>query len=475
MLRVKTILLAFLIVLAGPLAAQQPADKSALEKERQEIQRELKEIQQLYESVKGQKKQTLSQLNVLNRKINLQERYIGSINREIHSIDDEIYLSELEIYRLNKQLDTLKVQYARSVAYAYKNRSNYDYVNFIFSASSFNDAIKRIAYLKSYRDYREKQVANIYKTQELILERRKQQLVRKDQKNKALETQTRQVQELAVQQKEKSAIVTQLKSREKELERQIATKRKRDRDLQNAVLAIVRREIELAKKEATERKKKEDEERKRKEEEDRKRNTGTVTTTPKTGTGGTTKPVTGGGTTKPLTDGGTAGPSGPAEPVVPRRIDPAGRPDSYLDLNASDVALNSSFEANRYKLPWPVDNGIVVLKFGDNKIENTFLTIDNPGLTIATPNPGTPVKAIFNGEVRGVYNLGDGMAVTIRHGKYFTTYSNLSGVSVEKGAMVKTGQVIGRTGKDDEGNGGQIDFIMTVETRKIDPQGWLRR
>lgn len=450
MLRFNTLLFFFLLAFSFSLRAQQPpvGDKSALEKERQEIQRELKEIQQLYESVKGQKKQTLSQLNVINRKINLQERYIGSISKEIRSIDDEIYLSELEIYRLNKQLDTLKVQYARSVAYAYKNRSNYDYVNFIFSASSFNDAIKRISYLKSYRDFREKQVANIHQTQDLILERRKQQLVRKGQKNKALETQTRQVEELAVQKKEKNAIVTQLKSKEKELERQIAAKRKRDRDLQNAVLAIVRREIELAKKEAEERKKREDEE--------RKKNTATVITPAKPTTGGSAKP------------------SGNEAPSAPRRLE-SGRPDSYLDLNASDVALNSSFEANRYKLPWPVDNGIVVLKFGDNKIENTFLTIDNPGLTIATPSSGSPVKSIFNGEVRGVYNLGDGMAVTIRHGKYFTTYSNLSGVSVEKGAIVKTGQIIGRTGKDEEGNGGQIDFILTVETKKIDPQAWLRR
>lgn len=456
MLRLHTLLLYILLAFLSPLLAQQPpaGDKLALEKERQEIQRELKEIQQLYESVKGQKKQTLSQLNVLNRKINLQERYINSISKEIRSIDDEIYLSELEIYRLNKQLDTLKVQYARSVAYAYKNRSNYDYVNFIFSASSFNDAIKRISYLKSYRDFREKQVANIHQTQELILQRRKQQLVRKDQKNKALDTQTKQVEELAVQKKEKNAIVTQLKGKEKELERQIAVKRKRDRDLQNAVLAIVRREIELAKKEAADRKKKEDEE--------RKKNAATVSTS--TTTGSTAKPA----------NGGAAKPSGPEAPSTPRRLE-SGRPDSYLDLNASDVALNSSFEANRYKLPWPVDNGIVVLKFGDNKIENTFLTIDNPGITIATPNSGTPVKAIFNGEVRGVYNLGDGMAVTIRHGKYFTTYSNLASVSIEKGAMVKTGQVIGRTGKDEEGNGGQIDFILTVETRKIDPQAWLRR
>jgi len=444
--------LVFLLLLLTSTAQAQPgAEKGQLEKERQEIQKELKEIQTLYESVKGQTKKTLSQLNVLNRKISLQERYINSISREIRSIDDDIYLSELEIYRLNRQLDTLKVQYARSVAYGYKNRSNYYYVNFIFSASSFNDAVKRISYLKSYRDYREKQVGTIYKTQELILQRRKQQLVRKDQKNVALETQTKQVQELAVQKKEKNAVVAQLKSKEKELSRQIAEKKKKDRDLQNAVLAIVRREIELAKKEAEERRKKDEEERKR-------TNATTVTTTT---------------TTKPAVN--TPAPTSEELAAAANRTEPTRRPDSYLDLNAKDIALNSSFEANRYKLPWPVDNGIVLLKFGDNKIENTFLTIDNPGLTIATPSAGSNVKAVFEGEVRGVYNLGDGMAVTIRHGKYFTTYSNLSTVTVAKGALVKTGQIIGKTGKDDEGNGGQIDFIMTMETKKIDPQGWLRR
>lgn len=435
--------------------AQTPTDKSALEKERQQIQKELKEIQQLYESVKGQKKQTLSQLNVLNRNISLQERYIGNINREIRTIDDDIYLSELEIYRLNKQLDTLRMQYARSIAYAYKNRSNYDYVNFIFSASSFNDAIKRVSYLKSYRDYREKQVATIYRTQELIGQRKKQQLVRKDQKNEALEKQTKQVQELAVQKKEKNEVMNQLKSREKELERQIAAKKKRDRDLQNAVLAIVRREIELAKKEAEERKKAEEKKKVA------TANTAATGTSVSTSTAVASKPTT-------ATTGGAA-------ESTSKRNDPVKRPDSYLDLNASDVALNSSFEANRYKIPWPVDNGIVVLKFGDNKIENTLLTIDNPGITIATPSAGSNVKAVFEGEVRGVYNLGDGMAVTIRHGKYFSTYSNLSTVSVEKGSVVKTGQVIGKAGRDDEGSGGQIDFILTMEARKIDPQAWLRK
>lgn len=443
----KKILLPLFLFGCITVGFAQPQDKTQLEKERQEIQRELQEIQGMYNKVKGQTKQNLAQLNMLKRKIDLQEQYISSINKELRSIDDDIYLSELEIYRLNKQLDTLKAQYAKSIVYSYKNRSNYDYVNFIFSASSFNDAIKRIAYLKSYRSYREKQVSTIQETQQLIAQRKKQQLARKDQKNVALQTQTKQVQELAVQKKEKDAVVSQLKSKEKELANQIAGKKKRDRDLLNAVNAIVRRETEAAKAKA-----KAEADAKRKADEIAKKNDKT------------NNPVT------------TSGPAtGTNSPTTPKRIETAKKPDSYLDLNANDVALNSSFQANKARLPWPVDKGVITLRFGTNKIENTLLTFDNPGITIATTSPGVPVKAVFDGEVSGVYNLGDGMAVTIRHGKYFTTYSNLSGVSVTKGAAVKTGQQIGKAGRDDDGSGGQIDFILMIESRNVDPAPWLRR
>ena len=126
-------------------------------------------------------------------------------------IDDDIYLSNLEIYRLQKQLDTLKAQYARTIVYAYKNRSSYDYVNFIFSANSFNDAVRRVAYLKSYRAYREKQVNTILETQQLDCQAAKQQLGRKEQKNIALQSQTKERSVLDVQRKEKDAVVSELK------------------------------------------------------------------------------------------------------------------------------------------------------------------------------------------------------------------------------------------------------------------------
>lgn len=431
------------------VAAQPITDKTQLEKERQDIQRELKEIQGLYNKVKGQTKLTIGQLAVLNRKINLQEQYIGSISKELRTIDDDIYLSELEIYRLNKQIDTLKTQYARTVVYAYKNKSNYDYLNFIFSASGFNDAIKRIAYLKSYRTYREKQVNIILETQQLIAKRKEQQLGRKQSKNVALENQTKQVEELAVQKKVKAEVVSQLKSKEKDLGNQIAQKKKRDRDLNNAIVAIVKRDIKAAEDKA-----KAEAEAKRKANEIANK-TNAVTTT----------------ATKP--DNPEKKVTTIAEPKVVKKTVPEVKPDSYLNLNAKDVALNSSFQANRALLPWPVDNGVVTFGFGTNRIDN--LSFDNPGITIATTSQGVTVKAVFEGEVRGIYNLGDGMAVTIRHGKYFTTYSNLSGVTVSKGDIVKTGQQIGRAGSNEAGNAGQIDFILMVETKNVDPRPWLRR
>lgn len=447
----KISLLSLFILFAGITVFGQ--DKTQLEKERQQIQKELQEIQNLYNKVKGQTKQTLGQLNVLNRKISLYEQYISSINKEIRSIDDDIYLSNLEIYRLQKQLDTLKTQYAKTIVYAYKNRSSYDYLNFIFSANSFNDAVKRISYLKSYKDYRERQVSTILETQQLIAARKKQQLSRKDQKNVALQNQAKQVEELSVQKKEKDVVVAQLKSKQKDLEKQIAAKKKKDRDLQNAILAIVRREIKAAE-DAAKAKAKLEADAKRKEEELAKKNNTNV---------------------KPEINPSPTGTAPTTTTAVTKRNEPTAKPSSYLDLNAKDVALNSSFAANRAKLPWPVDNGVVTLRFGSNKIENTLLTFDNPGLTISTPTPGVAVKAVFDGEVSGVYNLGDGMVVTIRHGKYFTTYSNLSGVTVTKGSVVKTGQQIGKAGKDDEGSGGQVDFILMIETKNVDPLPWLRR
>lgn len=426
----KKLLILFICFLAvGTADAQLQEEKARLEKERQEIQREIQEIQSNYNKVKGMTKESLAKLRMLQRKVELQDRLISNINREIRNITDDIWLSTLELNRLRRDLDTLKEQYARNVVFTYMNQSSYEFINFIFSADDFNEAMKRIDYLKSFRDYRRQQVDAIIAKRKEIEEKKRQLEDKHSQKKNALQNQQQQLNELENQKKERNAVVTKLKAQEKALSKEIATKKKRDKQLQNQIAAIVRREIEKAKKEA---------EKKAKEAEVKTPNPSTTTT-----------PATTTTTTKP---------------EVKR---------SYLDLNADDVKLNEKFELNKGKLPWPVDKGIVTIPFGTSKVDE--LMIDNPGITISTPSAGIPVKAIFEGEVSAVSNLGDSWMVMIRHGKYFSVYSNLGSVSVSKGAKVSNQQVIGTAGRADDGSGGQVDLILMNESKNFNPTPWLRR
>src|SRR5215203_1733567 len=275
----------FICFIAAQVCFAQPPDKAKMERERQELQNELKEIQAAYNKVKGQQKATIGQVAILQNKMQVQNRYIGNINQEIKILSDDIYVSNVELTRLQRQLDTLKSEYARSVVYSYKNNNSYDYLNFIFSASNFNDALRRVSYLKSYRAYNEKKVETIKETKSLIEQRKRQLLGKTNQKRSALDNQKDQLNELENQKKEKDQVVAKLKTQVNDLSKQIATKKKRDQQLKNQISAIIKREIAEAR-----RREKEEADRLaaiRKAEENKnasgttKTNPGSVTTTPK--------------------------------------------------------------------------------------------------------------------------------------------------------------------------------------------------
>ena len=434
-------LTAFLFIL-GPVLAQ--GDKEKIESEKQQLQKEIKEIEGMYSRVQGETKESLGQLSLINRKLNLQNKVLGNISKEIRFINDDLFLSNVEIYRLEKQLDTLKVQYAKSIVYTYKNRGTFNFLNFIFSANGFTDALKRIAYLRNYRAYREQQVKNILETKKMIEQRKLDMIDKRNEKNDVLTSQSKEAKKLEDTKREQSMVVSKLKTQQKDIEKQLKDKRKRFRDLQNQIDAIVRRAKEEAIREA-----------KKKAADDaaaaaaaRKAN---ETNSNKTDVAVTDKPVT-----KPA--------------ALPANT-------NYLDLTAADVALNDNFEQNKGRLPWPVV-GQIKLGFGNYEYrlsENSKPLIDNnPGVTFVTP-AGAPVKAVFKGEVAGVSHMAEEIIVVIRHGKYFTTYSNLASASVKKGDVVTQGQVIGKAGNDDEGSGGKIDFILMDDTHNINPELWLRR
>ena len=156
-----------LLVICSSLSvlAQSRAD---LEKQRAAIQREIDEVRQSLNETKKNKKETLGQLSLIQRRLKLRQSEIENINQQMLLIQGDILQSYRDVDKLKRELDTLRSQYQKSVLYAYKNRSNYDFLNFMFSASNFNDAMKRVAYLRSYRKYREQQATNIRNTQMLL-------------------------------------------------------------------------------------------------------------------------------------------------------------------------------------------------------------------------------------------------------------------------------------------------------------------
>ena len=421
----RVLLILVVTVMISQLTLAQ--NRSELEKQRSEIQREIEDVRRSLSQTKKNRKESLGQLALLQRKLRLREAAINNINQQINVIQGSINQSRNEISRLKKELDTLKVQYEKSVVYAYKNRSNYDFLDFIFSAASFNDALKRVEYLKSYRAYREQQSANIYNTQTLLQKKiGTLELTRREQ-SEVLTKQQKEKMVLVEEKKEKDVVVSKLKSREKELAKELSAKQRADNKLRASIKAAIDREIRLARQKAL-------------EEENRKKaeNTEVARTTTATA----------------------------------KKEDVAKKRSVFDDVPGGEV-ISDNFEKNRGKLPWPVDRGHIKIGYGTYSIPETKLKGNNPGLTLETEE-GSSVKAIFDGDVISVFDVDGESNVIVRHGKYFTTYGRLSSTSVSKGQKVKIGQVVGRASSNVDGNG-EIEFLIMEENRKMDPAQWIKR
>ena len=426
--------------------AQAPATKEQqdLEKQRQQLKREIEETQDLLNKNRKTTKENISSLVLINKKLSLQENVIDNISRDINLLDNSIFKSQRDINKMQLLLDTLKQDYAKSMIYSYKNRSNSDFLNFIFSASSFNDAIKRITYLKSYRNYREMQGENILRTQDLLRSRINELSGTKKRKSAVLQIQGKEANILQNQQEEKNQVVKQLKAQGKELNNQVAAKKKQMLKVSNAITAAIRRAVEEAKRASAA---KANEERKNRETELKaSKNNAANSIFDNAGTKSVTK--------------------------APRKTSaaPVSKESELLNTSAA-IALNENFKINQGKLPWPVDKGYILLHYGQNKVGSMVIVSD--GISIGC-DIGTPVKIIFGGEVVLVNNYDDVQMVVVKHGSYFTGYSNLSGVNLSKGQTVQTGQVIGKVAANLDGIG-ELGLIIENEKSDLNPEAWLRR
>ena len=143
-------------------------------------------------------------------------------------------------------------------------------------------------------------------------------------------------------------------------------------------------------------------------------------------------------------------------------------------LSPEAKALAAKFELNKGKLPWPIDQGLITRKFG-NQPHPTFpgIIINGTGLHMVTQK-GKSAAAIFNGKILNILVTSEGRKnVLIQHGNYITSYNNLDKLYVKKGDNVVTGENIGQIFTDKVSGKTTLIFALYKNTTKLNPSSWI--
>jgi septal ring factor EnvC (AmiA/AmiB activator) len=137
-------------------------------------------------------------------------------------------------------------------------------------------------------------------------------------------------------------------------------------------------------------------------------------------------------------------------------------------MPTDDVSM--AFYRQKGHLAWPMDSRKVTMHYGMQAYMMTPVQINNLGISIAAEKDAS-VKAVYAGVVDDVMEIGEGIAVVVVHGKYFTIYSDLSEANVTKGQQIATGDVVGKVG-----DAGELEFrIYDQRGVWFDPEKWLTR
>ena len=370
-----------------------------LEKERTSLQNEIEAVKRSLKKTHRDRKAGLDQLALLQRKLALRESSIRNTNTQIRYIQNDMESSGQEIRQLRQELDTLQARYAAGVVLTYKNRSTADVLYLIFSSTDLYDAMKRVQYLRAFHAYereRQEQIRRMEDTLQGKMEGLKQTQLEKD---RALQRQNEERATLVTEKKETNVFVERLRSREKDLQKEMKDRQRKEQRLAAEIARAIRRAQE-------------------------------------------------------------------AEKAAARKNEASG---TVREAEAAEEkkAGAANFERKKGSLPWPVDSRTIAIAFGPYKYMPGVIG-NNHGITIAA-DEGAAVRAVADGKVQEVF--ADLDAVMICHGRYFTTYLNLSGISVDRGEDIKAGQTIGRVGA-----GGKLDFWLSDEKNTMyDPENWLRK
>jgi septal ring factor EnvC (AmiA/AmiB activator) len=423
----KIILFSICLFMAAGAHAQ---SSSELKRRRDKLNEELDQLNHQYEETLNNKKANLKQLSLLKAQISLRTEKIGSINSEIRLLDNQIQESSNTVHSLQGQLDQLKKEYAAMVLFAYHNQSSYNKLMFVFASDDFNMGYKRMKYLQQFGSYRERQASSIKNTQDELHSKITELDKTKKDKSNLLADQEKEKQTLGKQKKDEDEVVSELSRQQGQIKQQQVEHQRNISRMNSMISAAVAREIAEARRKA--------------EEEARKREAAEAAK--------------------------AKAENRPVEAPTTKRITKSSTISEVLNATPEAAKLSNDFLGNKGRLPWPVTNGGITQGFGS--YTQGGIRNDNKGVDIKTTE-GANVRAVFNGEVNTATNVGGTFVVIVKHGEYFTVYTNLRAVAVSKGQKVTTKQIIGSVATDSDTGLSIAHFELWKGSDAVNPTIWL--
>jgi len=232
-----------LILLAGSSIAQ---NKNELVNRKKKLQSEIRLTNKLLKETRKNKDLSVDELLKLKSKINSRSNLIAAMNSEMRLVNKEITDKKQEIVELEKGLVALKVEYSKIIYYAFKHRSSYDKMMFIFASEDINQAYKRLKYIQQYSEYRKGQAIEIVKTQKELTQKISSLKLTNEEKTVLVSLEKQEQQNLAIEKAEQENIVQQLQGKEQELKKRLKKKEQAKRKLQKAIQRIIEAEIRKA-------------------------------------------------------------------------------------------------------------------------------------------------------------------------------------------------------------------------------------
>jgi septal ring factor EnvC (AmiA/AmiB activator) len=249
-LKYFSFILFIFLAIGSSNANAQSQRQQELEEKRRELQQEIREITKLLFAGKKEKKSVVSAVEDLNYKISVRKNLIRITNQQANLLTREINANQDEISTRRVKLKALKEAYADMIVKSYKNRARDNKLMFLLSSSSFQQAYRRLQYIKQYADY-QRQQAEIIKVETKQLQLLNQDLlVQKKDKQKLVGENKAAKLILDKELKDQQAFIESIQKNLAKFSAQIKDKQKASEKLDKEIRKLIREAIAASNKKA---------------------------------------------------------------------------------------------------------------------------------------------------------------------------------------------------------------------------------